>query len=462
MEERKNIIYTAADLQRYHSGAMSDSEMNALEKAALEDPFLSDALEGYAFTATAEKDTIELKKRLEQKEEKKKGFVLFNIKNRAWLSAAALLVLILGTIYFTLKLNNKKEDVMLAKKEDSKQEPVLEKKDSGFTAQNEQTFKPVPIPTDTLKEKLNQALANVRLGAETKKTNASSYTYSVPLNSNATAISKVPDYYKTDGYHVSDSLSVREKNTWLVPTSPTLADVKPAKKETGYRDEAVDEAALKERIPLENNDLKSSKYLFSGKVVDQNGNPVAFATVNDSLKKSITTTDANGRFSISDNDSSIYASISAVGYNKLNQGLRSSHDQTIVLSRNSQELSEVVVTSMGAVRQKASVGYSTTTIHGNGTVPGITVTSGSEPVIGKLKYNQDFIDSIKNSLTVNKKLTKGSVILSFKIKRNGEVKSIRVEKKLCDACEEEAIRLLREGAKWKYVNDKRTNITITF
>ena len=38
--------YTAADFERYHSGKMSAGEMHALEKAAMEDPFLADALEG--------------------------------------------------------------------------------------------------------------------------------------------------------------------------------------------------------------------------------------------------------------------------------------------------------------------------------------------------------------------------------------------------------------------------------
>ena len=75
MEERKNIVYTAVDLQRYHSGTMSEAEMHALEKAALDDPFLSEALEGYVFTTTAEKDIIELKNRLSEKEKNKKEYV---------------------------------------------------------------------------------------------------------------------------------------------------------------------------------------------------------------------------------------------------------------------------------------------------------------------------------------------------------------------------------------------------
>jgi hypothetical protein len=41
------INYSAEDLQRYHRGEMSASEMHQLEKAALSDPFLSDAMDGF-------------------------------------------------------------------------------------------------------------------------------------------------------------------------------------------------------------------------------------------------------------------------------------------------------------------------------------------------------------------------------------------------------------------------------
>ena len=46
-EEKKHTIYTAADIQKYLSGGMTAPEMYAMEKAALDDPFLSEAIEGY-------------------------------------------------------------------------------------------------------------------------------------------------------------------------------------------------------------------------------------------------------------------------------------------------------------------------------------------------------------------------------------------------------------------------------
>ena len=38
--------YSAADIRRYVQGNMSARDMHAIEKAALDDPFLADAIEG--------------------------------------------------------------------------------------------------------------------------------------------------------------------------------------------------------------------------------------------------------------------------------------------------------------------------------------------------------------------------------------------------------------------------------
>ncbi len=46
-KESNNTPYSAQDIARYHEGLMSMEERNALERAALEDPFLEEAIEGY-------------------------------------------------------------------------------------------------------------------------------------------------------------------------------------------------------------------------------------------------------------------------------------------------------------------------------------------------------------------------------------------------------------------------------
>ena len=80
-------IFSAGDYQRYHSGQMSAAEMNALEKAAMADPFIQDSLDGYAQLPHAKDDILRLKERLKTIIEKKEK------KSLAWLwRVAAILI----------------------------------------------------------------------------------------------------------------------------------------------------------------------------------------------------------------------------------------------------------------------------------------------------------------------------------------------------------------------------------
>ena len=69
MEEGNNIIqFSAADIERYHKGLMNAKEMHAIEKAAMDDPFLADALDGYNLQGVnVSADLNELKKRLDER-----------------------------------------------------------------------------------------------------------------------------------------------------------------------------------------------------------------------------------------------------------------------------------------------------------------------------------------------------------------------------------------------------------
>ncbi|HYK56385.1 MAG TPA: hypothetical protein VEV15_07875, partial [Flavisolibacter sp.] len=123
--------FTVADIERYHNGAMPAAERHALEKAALDDPFLADALEGYALTSTPVGDIDAIKKRLEEKH-KRKPIPLFS-KNYKWLQIAALFLLLAGSGWFLYKADffNKKEiSVAPAKQEPPQTFSKAESKDS--------------------------------------------------------------------------------------------------------------------------------------------------------------------------------------------------------------------------------------------------------------------------------------------------------------------------------------------
>jgi len=94
MTSSKNNGFTANDIERYHSGKMTAQERHAIEKAALDDPFLADALEGYTFSPTPTDDLAKIQSRLDEKLNRKKVIPLF--QKYRWVSAAAIVLVIAG------------------------------------------------------------------------------------------------------------------------------------------------------------------------------------------------------------------------------------------------------------------------------------------------------------------------------------------------------------------------------
>ena len=108
-EKRKHIkSYSASDIRNYLEGKLSSAEMHAMEKAAMDDPLLSDAMEGMALKDRRQNisfasDTEELKKRLQGriKQQEKNRILPFILK---WRIAASVLLLAGAGIlsYFSL------------------------------------------------------------------------------------------------------------------------------------------------------------------------------------------------------------------------------------------------------------------------------------------------------------------------------------------------------------------------
>src|SRR5687768_2143695 len=107
MSSEQNFnLYTAADFERYHSGKMTQQEMYALEKAALDDPFLNDALEGYKLTKSPVADIREVKNRLEDRNKKNRKTAFL----QPLIKIAAILLLVGGLGWLLLKDENNSAD----------------------------------------------------------------------------------------------------------------------------------------------------------------------------------------------------------------------------------------------------------------------------------------------------------------------------------------------------------------
>jgi TonB family protein len=88
-----------------------------------------------------------------------------------------------------------------------------------------------------------------------------------------------------------------------------------------------------------------------------------------------------------------------------------------------------------------------------------------EPVDGWTNYDAYLANNLNVPENWRSKQTEGSgaVTLSFEVNSKGQPVNISVEKSLCESCDREAIRLIKEGPKWKRKSRKgRTTVTVTF
>jgi len=254
----QHYTYTAADFERYHAGKMSETEMHALEKAALEDAFLADALEGYANTTTSEKDIAELKQKLFTRE-KRENILPVILQQNNWLKIAAMLVLIAGIGYMAYVFNfNNKEDIILAKKTDSNSIKNIEQKPLVFS--------------DTIDRK---------------------------------------DMTVTFTPEVKSNDQIKKETS---PTTNRQQTTEPVAEKSFYQNDQT--LSRSELSQLQKNNASRDMNIVQGIVVDNLGKPVSNATIKDKAQNIITISDSSGRFTLPVSDSSTVTTISIQGYCK--------------------------------------------------------------------------------------------------------------------------------------------------
>lgn len=411
-------IYTAKDFANYHSGTMPVQEMHALEKAALEDPFLADALEGYSYTSTAENDLAFVKEKIIAKAAPSKSFWLNKSTAKTWLSAAAVFILMGTAAYYFYRSRDDKAIAPIAGVKEKETPSVLQKYDSA---------KPVPV------EEIELAQNNSNLSS--KKPNVS------PLQ------------------------------------QLTVSDDKPAL----AKEEAIaqkDEEATKEKTKMDalqnskmlNNQNYANYYMQQGNVKDLKGGPLQNVIVKDKYNNA-TITDNNGQFKLRSLDSNAELSLASVGYESKNVLVNTNVTQNITLENANNSLSEVVVFSDGARKKTSLPAVTAKNASENlkGKVAGVNVQASgavtSQPsakirAASNLKKQTDtltantiaFNEYVKNNkiplFDENNIPQNGIVRLFFFVDKNGRPQNIEVVSSTCNACNEQAISLLKNGPVW--------------
>ncbi len=411
----KNKIYTAADFERYHSGTMPANEMHELEKAALEDPFLADALEGYAYTSSFKNDVAGLKERLNEKRKKKKVFSISSFAQSGWWRIAALLIIIMGAGYFFYRLNYKEKENILAK---NVMKPSLEKMDTTILLKNNST-----------KTNNNVAFENRQLSNDEEK---KKITLS-PLKS------------------LTKNQTFADNKNITMP-SPSVAE----RSNQDYSD------SIKFNLKSGKNDKQALlQYSLKGKVTDEKGNPLASATVKNKSKNQATVTDTAGRFLLPSADSNMTVIVSVIGYETKKVTLQKDKEPVIAMNKSNANFDAFAVTS--SVQNKKLMDTTSVYQELNSKTAGIEIKKlPTLSLANNEKFNQYLNENTQPVYDENNEKLKGEVLLSFTINKKGRPHNIKIVKSSCKDCETEAIHLLENGPDWIGEKQKKKTVLITF
>ena len=419
MAESTQNKYGAADFERYYSGEMKPAEMNALEKAALEDTFLADALEGYTYTTTIVQDNNDLKNKLLQSKTSGKG-KLHRILFSTGFKVAAIFIVFAGLCWVLYRNNHTENELSMNLPDDTyKSEPVV------ITPQR-----------DT--QKLN-----------TDSVSSPSQVFANDLAKIETVVNQTtrPGLIKTDAGRHEKAIAQVSKNEEM---KNGYANVQA---EFKNNNNAKDVAS-----GMISGNVAGSKIL-KGKITDSHGEPVPFATIMDKNTNQATSADNAGTYLLVTKDSTPLIAVTALGYDTYIKKVNADsaiHD--IVLTETGiGALKEVSISELKV--KKSTVTASATskqTIEKTDSVSRV-VLKNAVPVMGWEAFNQYINKKLRTKQQLSITEAVAELTLTFTLNKQGEIKDITPSNDSCKQCVDEAVNVLK-GTKYT-MKDKSAKAT---
>jgi hypothetical protein len=413
------------NLKDYIRGQRQGKEANQLERKAMDDPFLQDAIDGYDSVEGDHISTIEdLKKRLSSPKKR------INKKMWIWAAAAAILLLI-GTPLLLYKPYTKEEitvvssDIIQQKKEITtpslQKDTVLvadhfePKKEDDTTPKAKQTPSP-PLPNKTYPE-IIKPVAEVFEVPENR----------VSAPDKELRLSTVQD-------DVAEKMLIKEPQRNIAETlTGRVAGIAVSERE---QDKNIRIRGISPSIP------QPDKLFISGRIVDETGEPLAGAIIQLPNTLSGTVSDTAGNFRLTvpkEAQGTLLASY--IGMKDTEIPLKEDAGD-IMMKADEMALNETVVIGYG-VQKKRLFARSAS-----------SVTAGE--IFGEEEFRQYFIENYDKGICEGQKII---IVVEFFIDPIGRPANIDIKENSCPALDYEIKRLLLGSPPWSKT-DRRVSLQI--
>ena len=463
-EQNHKRNFNAEDIRRYLDGSMPAQDRHALEKTALDDPFLQDALEGMqlqkekenSFSANA--DMEELQQRLKERIQKKDGrlFIL-----PRWFRVAAAVILLAGAAWILNTILGRATNSSVADqfpKEPLSADTSQRKLASPDSISSNPKKEPTVAVADTVRSKSNALVSKNK--KEDKKTPAAS-DYNVTITPTPAPI--LPSKADTLVFHYSTSPAAGNtastfKNAETPTESKSFGKIPPLDTKTFRVKKSADSAQHIRDLYM------NGRNLVAGKVVDENNRPIPDAVITLRNQPLSVLTDMKGKFTfiLQRPDSVLDVTIASAGFQTTEASLRNNYTTNMVtLPQNNQSLNNMVIDPKGNTFNKAKQLDEDLTKDADSDMSlanSSLINQDAEPVSGWPAYRA-YLNKSKKINTADSTVH-GNEIISFVVNSKGSLGSFRIEQSLSPSHDAETLRLIRQGPSWKLLRGRKSKVTL--
>ena len=383
----------------YIRGARKGKEAHRLEKEAMRDPFLADALEGYSRVGNGADEQIEeLRRRIRARAVRKRNHAV------VWSIAASLLMGVCIGSYFLFQEKPLSDEARMAM---------------------EQAVHPKPLSVyeEEKKDELAEAVIKDSAGPSKKLISESKKKKMLAPSS------EVPQIMTQE--------LMEEALEATIDDEPSAMD-----KKMVMRASVANDSSFNAKVAVVGK--------VRGKVTDPSGEPLVGATVRVKGTNQGTISDENGDFTLKTYGNR-ELSVDYIGFESVVLPADTTKDLLIAMNVDDATLDEVVVVGYGS-QPKSSV---------TGAIMSLKMSGTPQPSIGRKAFRRYLKENLVHPSDKECARAKGKVILTFRVDKDGRPESISVKKGLCASADKEAIRLIEEGPDWT-IGDEPVEVSIRF
>ncbi|MGC3945846.1 MAG: TonB family protein [Chryseolinea sp.] len=467
------------DITRYLSGRMTPAEMHALEKKALDDPFLADAISGgesitsEEFSADVNNIHDMLNRRIDRDST---GGILEGVHTPAgkqtslwsWptrIAAGLLLIASAGVVIFFIS-DNQTDQIALNKEmtpasgdvnsitsdsvqnskeadafksPDDTQQPVQEPLANNEKVpgnESRSARKREDAPASDVKDDQAEVLSGRASGVAVVPAKPETAAESADASDDAAGIAsdaEGPPAQRAEQRAAEEVVFEDEKSKAVSPADGFIDHKNVASTQKGnaaFKKSDVTPAPSERK---ESSGATAVTNVFTGKVVDTDGSPIPGVNVVFKGTNTGTVTDINGNYQLAGDEKKPTLVYTFIGYSNVEETAEESKPSTITLSEDLTQLSEVVVAGYGTVRE---------------TDPLAATYDFAYPAGGRRAFRQYLEKNLQYPQEALLNNVEGRVTVTFSVETTGMLSDFRVVKGIGSGCDEEVIRLIKTGPKW--------------